>query len=59
MQRVERSADDAVAQAREPPVRPVLCSFMYSRRTSMNSTSASFARTPAPPGRGERASASA
>jgi hypothetical protein len=40
-------------------MRPALCSFMYSRSTSMNSTSASFASTPAPPGRGERASVSA
>jgi hypothetical protein len=39
------------------PVRPVCCSFLYTRSTSMNYTSASLARTPAPSGRGERASA--
>ncbi|MNE44108.1 hypothetical protein D3C80_1383200 [compost metagenome] len=41
------------------PVRPSACSFMYRRNTSMNSTSASLASTPSPPGRGDLASLSA
>jgi hypothetical protein len=35
---------------------PSPCSFKQRRSTSINSTSASLAKTPAPPGRGSRAS---